>query len=80
MWSADPNRIAIGRESAQKWEEETFACERNDMFVAVAKEFLAVIAGRTQPSCTLAQGVGVMDLIEAIRRAARAAARLLPLR
>jgi predicted dehydrogenase len=71
MWSADPNRIAIGRESAQKWEEETFACERNDMFVAVAEEFLAVIAGRTQPSCTLAQGVGVMELIEAIRSSSK---------
>jgi predicted dehydrogenase len=71
MWSADPNRIAIGRESAQKWEEETFDCERNDMFLAVAKEFLEVIAGRSQPSCTLAQGVGVMELIEAIRTSSK---------
>ena len=71
MWSADPNRIAIGRESAQKWEEETFDCERNDMFMAVAKEFLEVVAGRGQPSCTLAQGVGVMQLIEAIRTSSK---------
>jgi predicted dehydrogenase len=71
IWSADPNRIAIGRESAQKWEEETFDCERNDMFMAVAKEFLEVIAGRGQPSCTLAQGVGVMQLIEAIRTSSK---------
>jgi predicted dehydrogenase len=71
MWSADPNRIAIGRESAQVWKEETFTCERNDMFVAVAKEFLDVIARRTKPSCTLAQGVGVMELIEAIRRSSK---------
>jgi predicted dehydrogenase len=71
MWSADPNRIVIGRESAQKWEEETFDYERNDMFMAVAKEFLEVIAGRTQPSCTLAQGVGVMQLIEAIRTSSK---------
>ena len=71
MWSADPNRLAIGRDSAQKWEEETFDCERNDMFVAVAREFLEVIAGRAQPSCTLAQGVGVMELIEAIRTSSK---------
>ena len=67
IWSAEPNRLALGRESAQTWEEETFDCERNDMFVSVAKEFLEVVAGRAQPSCTLAQGVGVMELIEAIR-------------
>jgi predicted dehydrogenase len=71
IWSADPNRIAIGRQSTQKWEEETFACERNDMFMAVAKEFLEVVAGRAQPSCTLAQGVGVMQLIEAIRSSSK---------
>jgi predicted dehydrogenase len=67
IWSADPNRIAISCEAAQNWQEETFASERNDMFVAVAKEFLDVIAGRAKPSCTLAEGVGVMELIEAIR-------------
>ena len=71
VWSADPNRIAIGRESAQSWEEETFRCERNDMFVAVAKEFLDVIARRGKPSCTLAQGVAVMELIEAIRTSSK---------
>ena len=71
IWSADPNRIAIGRESAQNWEEETFACERNDMFVAVATEFLEVIDGHARPSCTLAQGVGVMELIEAIRTSSK---------
>ena len=71
IWSADPNRIAIGREGAQKWEEETFDCERNDMFVAVAREFLEVIVGHTQPSCTLAQGMGVMELIEAIRTSSK---------
>lgn len=67
MWSADPNRIAIGREAEQMWQEETFDCERNDMFVAVAKEFLEVIAGRAKPSCTLAEGVSVIELIEAVR-------------
>jgi predicted dehydrogenase len=71
IWSADPNRIAIGREGAQVWQEETFTCERNDMFVAVAKEFLDVIAGRGKPSCTLAQGVSVMELIEAVRASSK---------
>src|SRR4051812_12102824 len=71
MWSADPSRIAVGREMTQKWEEETFAGERNDMFVAVAKEYLDVIAGRAKPSCTLAEGVVVVELIEAIRMSSK---------
>jgi predicted dehydrogenase len=71
MWSADPNRIAIGCEAAQNWQEETFTCERNDMFVAVAKEYLDVIAGLAKPSCTLLEGVGVMELIEAVRTSSK---------
>jgi predicted dehydrogenase len=67
MWSADPNRIALSSDVAQNWNEQIFAHERNDMFVEVAKEFLEVVAGRAEPSCTLAEGVGVMELIEAIR-------------
>ena len=71
MWSADPNRIAIGREATQNWQEESFTCERNDMFVAVAQEFLDVIAGSAKPSCTLAEGVKVMELIEAVRTSSK---------
>jgi predicted dehydrogenase len=41
------------------------------MFVEVAKEFLEVVAGRAEPSCTLAEGVGVMELIEAVRSSSK---------
>ncbi len=67
MWSAEPNRIAIGHESGQVWKEERFDCERNDMFVAVAREFVDVVEGRAPPSCTLGEGARVMALVEAIR-------------
>lgn len=66
-WSADPNRIAIGCEAGQVWQQEAFQCERNDMFVAVVREYLEVISGKTAPSCTLTDGLKVMTLIEAIR-------------
>jgi predicted dehydrogenase len=71
IWSADPNRIALSSSAAQTWKEQIFTHERNDMFVEVAKEFLDVVAGRAQPSCTLAEGVGVMELIEAIRASSK---------
>ena len=67
LWSADPNRIAVGFEAAQKWNEHVFTHERNDMFVAVAKEYLDIVAGKAEPSCTLLDGVNVMHLIEMIR-------------
>ena len=68
LWSDDPSRIAIGRGSAKEWQEETFNGERNDMFVAVAKEFLDVIAGAPARTCTIKDGVEAMRVIEAVRR------------
>lgn len=68
IWSADPNRIAIGLNMGQQWEEERFSCERNDMFQAVATDYLRMIEGSQPPACTLGDGVKVMTLIEAIRR------------
>lgn len=67
FWTAEPNRIAVGKEMGQIWQEEIFQCERNDMFMAVAREYLAVIAGKLAPTCTLADGLQVMELIEAVR-------------
>lgn len=67
IWSAEPNRIAYCHEGEQVWQEETFSCERNDMFVSVAREFLDVIAGAEPKKCTLEDGVRVMRIIEAIR-------------
>jgi predicted dehydrogenase len=67
LWSAEPNRIAIGNEAGQLWREECFSCERNDMFVAVVREYLDMMAGAAQPTCTLGDGLRVMELIGAVR-------------
>ncbi|HEV7276275.1 MAG TPA: Gfo/Idh/MocA family oxidoreductase [Devosiaceae bacterium] len=67
VWSAEPNQIAIGRGMDQTWETEPFDCERNEMFMAVAREYLEVIARRARPSCTQEDGLRVMELVEAIR-------------
>ena len=68
LWSADPNHILIGHTESQDWKEETFSCERNDMFMDVAREFLAVLAGAAPATCTVADGVNVMTVIDAVRR------------
>jgi len=71
LWSADPNRIAIGKTARQAWEEEIFHCERNDMFMSVAREYLDMIGGKARATCTLTDGLGVMELIEAARFSSR---------
>lgn len=74
LWSADPNRILVGRTDAQVWEEEAFTCERNDMFMGVAREFLGVLAGEGPTTCSIADGVNVMTIIEAVRVSSAAGA------
>jgi predicted dehydrogenase len=71
LWSADPNRIAVAKTAGQDWHEEIFQSERNDMFVAVAREFLDVLDGKADPSCTLSDGVRVLQVIEAVRESTR---------
>ncbi|MEQ9638519.1 MAG: Gfo/Idh/MocA family oxidoreductase [Alphaproteobacteria bacterium] len=68
LWSEHPNRVAIARGAEEHWEDEVFSCGRNDMFMAVAQEFLHVLDGETHMTCTLADGLNAMRLIEAVRR------------
>jgi predicted dehydrogenase len=63
----EPNRIKIGKEMVPNWEIEEFAYDRNDMFVEVAKEFLNILSGGSAKTCTIEDGVQVLNLIEAAR-------------
>jgi predicted dehydrogenase len=71
FWSADPNQIRVGRGWQQEWETESFTCERNDMFVDVAKEFLDVLEGKPPATCSIEDGVRVLEVVEAARRASK---------
>ena len=66
-WSSEPNRIRFGTSMEQNWNEDYFQYERNDMFINMAKEFLEVLDGKAEPSCTVEDGVKVMKVIEACR-------------
>lgn len=67
LWSADPNRIGWGNGIADGEHREDFACERNDMFVAVAQDFLQMLNGTSEAQCTLEDGVKVMQVIATAR-------------
>jgi predicted dehydrogenase len=66
-WSIDPNRLRFSNSMADEWDEMEYDFERNDMFVNVAKEFLEVLEGRRDMTCTLVDGMAVMKMIEAVR-------------
>jgi predicted dehydrogenase len=69
LW--EPNRIRTGSGMEPDWETETFDHDRNEMFIKVAEEFLQLLAGGARPSCTIEDGVRVLQLIEAARRSSR---------
>ena len=67
-WSAEPNQVAVGR-GITDWDPiESFDCERNDMFMAVARDFLNVLAGGAADYCNLNDGLRVLRVIEAARK------------
>ena len=68
LWTAEPNRVAVGKEWSQTWENCDFDCERNDMFMAIGKEFIDIINGAEVKTCCINDGVRVLSLIEAARQ------------
>jgi predicted dehydrogenase len=69
LWSADPNETRVAHGWKQEWQTQPHTCERNDMFMGVAREFLDVIGGGRVTTCSIADGVRVLDIIEAARKA-----------
>jgi len=68
IWTVDPNRISVGEKAEQTWKHEDFSCDRNDMFMAVAREYLSVLQGQRPETCRLQDGLLVMEIVEAIRQ------------
>jgi len=68
LWSETPNQVAICFEAGENWQRETFECERNDMFLGVAGEYLALVNGAPVATCTIDDGLGVMKILEAARQ------------
>lgn len=67
-WSFEPNCWRVADTPDFQWRESRYDGERNDMFMAVASEFLDLVERGGTPSCTIADGVDVMRVVEACRR------------
>ena len=69
-WKEASNCVTWTDESGEAQSKE-FQEERNAMFERVAIEFAGVASGTVTPSCTLADGVEVLKIIEAVRSSDR---------
>ncbi len=67
-WSERPNRVSHGKDLDSDWQVQEFECQRNDMFVAAAREFLDVLRGERVRTCGIEDGVAVLRVIEAGRQ------------
>ena len=72
VYSYEENALKVSHTSAQNWDAEHFDCERNEMFVGAANEFLALIRGTTQTcSCRVNDGILALRLVDDCRTSAR---------
>lgn len=76
LWTFDPNTLRMSRRAEAIWETRTYQLERNDMFVAVAREFLSMLAGEGRATCTFADGARVLAVIDAMRASAATGRRM----
>jgi predicted dehydrogenase len=64
----DPNEIRFSASTEPRWQTESFALERNDMFLNAAREFLQLVENSTIPqTCSIEDGVRALEIIEACR-------------
>ena len=63
----DPHRLRSSGDAGGNWQETLFACDRNDMFVGAAREFLEMVSNRRVGRCTVSDGVRVLECVEAAR-------------
>ena len=72
VYAYEENAVKVSHTGAQSWETEQFNCERNEMFVGTAQEFLALIRGETRAcSCRVEDGVHTLVLVDACRQSAQ---------
>jgi predicted dehydrogenase len=75
-WTFDPNELRIGTTPEPVWRTQTYSNQRNDMFIAVAREFLEALDGSAVRTCTVEDGVKVLEVIEAMRSSSQTGRRV----
>lgn len=72
VYSYEENAVKVSHTGTKSWETELFDCERNEMFIGAAKEFLALILRETTAcSCGVEDGIHTLVLVDACRESAQ---------
>lgn len=71
VWSYEDNTVKVGKTGERTWQTQAFTCERNEMFLGAAREFLALIRGeQSTPGCSVADGIAVLEALDLCRQSA----------
>jgi predicted dehydrogenase len=69
VYSYEDNVILHGTRGEQVWDKQAFKCERNDMFMEVARDYIDMINGRLiNKRCTVEDGVAALGIVDACRQ------------
>jgi predicted dehydrogenase len=66
-WNYESNNVRISSIASGEWDSTAFDNDRNDMFLGAAREFVSILDGEAQPSCTAEDGYSVMRVLDAMR-------------
>jgi predicted dehydrogenase len=66
-WDYESNCVRVSSLAGGPWESTAFHNDRNEMFLSAAGEFVSVVNGQSQPSCTAEDGYSVMRVLDAMR-------------
>lgn len=70
QWDLIANRIVLEQPSGDVVLFSDPSVDRNDMYIELLRGFIELAAGRAAPRITLAEGMAVLELIDAIRESA----------
>ena len=77
VYSYEENTISVGRSGEQAWDRQSFECERNDMFMSAAREFVELIdAPDRDKTCTVIDGIAALKIVDACRESSTSGRRI----
>ncbi len=77
VYSYEDNEIRTGRNGEQVWDRQTFECERNDMFIGAAREFIELIdTPDRDKTCTVIDGIAALKIVDACRESSATGRRI----
>jgi len=71
VYSYEDSAILFCDTGEKNWQQQSYTCERNDMFVGVARDYLAMLRGDpVERRCSLQDGVDALKIVDACRQSA----------